>query len=179
MAPQQKETHPRKKRLLRDIDGSKWDKRATNESLVSTTDPYECKRLGHKIEGFNQEKWDEQAPKVCNRALREKVDQSSFVKEFLISTGDKILAEAAPNSKWACGLKLKDKNILDISKWERVGHGGMVYMQIRSEITGRPMPDISKVGVPIPVAPVKSPTAPAIPDGTAPAEKKEGASVTD
>ncbi len=118
--------------------------------LLSTTDPYECKRIGHKIDGFNQDKWDEQAPKVCNKALREKVDQNSFVKQFLISTGDKILAEAAPNSKWACGLKLKDNNILDITKWERVGHGGMVYMQIRSEITGRPMPDLSKVGVPIP-----------------------------
>ncbi len=35
MAPQQKETYPRKKRLLRDIGGSKWDKQATNESLVS------------------------------------------------------------------------------------------------------------------------------------------------
>ncbi len=123
--------------------------------LLSTTDPYDCKRLGHKIDGFNQEKWDEQAPKVCNRALREKVDQSSFVKEFLISTGDKILAEAAPNSKWACGLKLNDKNILDISKWERVGHGGMVYMKIRSEITGRPMPDLSKVGVPVPRVPTR------------------------
>ena len=41
-----------------------------------------CKRLGHKIDGFNQEKWDEQAPKICNRALREKFDHSSFVKEY-------------------------------------------------------------------------------------------------
>ncbi len=41
MAPQQKEPYPRKKRLLwahdeihEDIYGSKWDKRAPNESLV-------------------------------------------------------------------------------------------------------------------------------------------------
>ncbi len=142
--------------------------------LLSTTDPYECKRLGHKIDGFNQEKWDEQAPIVCNRALREKVDQNSFVKEFLISTGDKILAEAAPNSKWACGLKLSDKNILDVSKWERVGHGGMVYMKIRSEVTGRPMPDLSKVGKPAP----RLPTAVSDTDIVTPAPGSEVSAAT-
>ncbi len=34
LAHQQKETYPRKKRLLWANDGSKWDKRAANESLV-------------------------------------------------------------------------------------------------------------------------------------------------
>ncbi len=82
---------------------------------------------------------------MCDEALRAKVEQNEFVKKFLIEqTGNKILAEAAVDSKWACGLALKDDNILHKRNWERIGHGGLTFMKIRSELTGQPMPDLDE-----------------------------------
>ena len=57
MAPQQKETYPRKKRLLRDIDGLKWDKQATNESLVKGAESKgKSKGSRKKLKGSNNKK---------------------------------------------------------------------------------------------------------------------------
>ena len=106
-------------------------------------DPYTCKRLGYKVKGFKQEEWDKEVPRVCDTVLRAKVNQNEHIKQFLIKSHPKILAEAAKDSLWACGLALKDDRVLKRKNWVRVGHGGMKFMQIRSEILNVPMPDLS------------------------------------
>ncbi len=115
----------------------------TARRILLAKDPYECKRLAYKIKGFDQDEWDKAAPKICDEALRGKVDQNEFVRKFLVEqTGNKVLAEAAVDSKWACGLALHDDNILHRRNWLRIGHGGLTLMKIRSELTGLPMPDL-------------------------------------
>ncbi len=115
----------------------------TARRILFAKDPYECKRLAYKIKGFDQGEWDKAAPGVCDEVLRGKVEQNEFVRKFLTTkTGNKVLAEAAVESKWACGLALNDDNILHRRNWLRIGHGGLTYMKIRSELTGVPMPSL-------------------------------------
>ncbi len=111
--------------------------------ILLATDPYTCKRLGHQIKGFKQDKWDKEVPSVCDEVIRAKVEQNDFVRGFLIKSHPKILAEAAENTLWGCGVALKDDRVLKRRNWSQVGLGGMKYMEIRSELLGLPMPDLS------------------------------------
>ncbi len=111
-----------------------FDDQESLKKILMSRDPYECKKFGHQIKGFDQEEWDDKAPEVANTVIRAKVDQHTFVKDFLMSTGDKKLAEADKESKWACGISLDDKKLLDFNNWKRIGHAGKVYMKIRDEL---------------------------------------------
>ena len=116
----------------------------TARAILMAKDPYTCKRLGYKIKGFKQEIWDAEVPKVCDTVLRAKVNQNEHIKQFLLTSHPKILAEAAPkDSLWACGLSMKNDRVLSRKNWIRIGHGGMKYMEIRSELLNVPMPDLS------------------------------------
>ncbi len=108
--------------------------------IMAATDPYTMKRLAYQIEGFNQKTCDKEVPSVCDKVLRAKVSQHGFIKQYLIDTHPKYLAEAAPKSLWACGIALKDDDCINMSKWKRIGLGGLTLMKIRSEILGVPMP---------------------------------------
>ena len=111
--------------------------------ILLATDPYTCKRLGHQIKGFKQSEWDKEVPSVCDTVIRAKVEQNDFVRDFLIKSHPKILAEAAENTLWGCGVALKDDKVLKRKNWSQVGLGGMKYMEIRSELLGLSMPDLS------------------------------------
>ncbi len=106
----------------------------TLKKILMSRDPYECKKFGHQVKGFIQEDWDIKAPAVGETCIRAKVNQHEFIKNFLLSTGDKHLAEADKESKWACGLSLDDKKLLDFDSWKRIGHAGRIYMNIRDEL---------------------------------------------
>ncbi len=104
------------------------------KKILMSRDPYECKKFGHRIAGFDQDEWDAKAPEVADICIRAKVDQHSFIKNFLMDTKDLHLAKADKESKWACGLSLDDKNVTRFASWKRIGHAGKVYMAIRSEL---------------------------------------------
>ncbi len=115
-----------------------FDDQETLKKILMSRDPYECKKFGHQIKGFDQEDWDAKAPEVANTCIRAKVDQHKFIKDFLMSTGDKKLAEADKDSKWACGIALDDKKILNFDNWKRIGHAGKVLMNMRDELKPKP-----------------------------------------
>ena len=110
----------------------------TLKKILMSRDPYECKTLGHRVKDFDQSKWDDRAGSVADTVIRAKVNQHDFIKQFLLNTGDKKLAEAAEDSLWGCGLKLDDPNVVKYDKWLRVGHAGRVLMSIRSELRSPP-----------------------------------------
>ncbi len=115
-----------------------FDDQESLKKILMSRDPYECKKYGHLIKGFDQEEWDAKAPEVANTCIRAKVNQHKFIKDFLMSTGDKKLAEADKDSKWACGISLDDKKLLDFDAWKRIGHAGKVLMNIRDELKPKP-----------------------------------------
>ena len=108
--------------------------------IMAATDPYTMKKLAYQIDGFNQKVWDKEVPSICNTVLRAKVFQHDFIKQYLLDTHPKYLAEADPKSLWACGVALKSEDCINMKKWKRIGHGGLTLMRIRSEILKVPMP---------------------------------------
>jgi hypothetical protein len=69
--------------------------------------------------------------------VRQKFASDRDLRAVLLSTGDKILAEAAPNDCiWGIGLSVKDGRVQDPSQWQGQNVLGTALMQAREHFRG-------------------------------------------
>ncbi len=95
-----------KARLFKDYE--------TLEEILSAENQKEIKDLGRKIKNFNEELWNREKYEIVKSGNLAKFSQDENLKEFLLSTGDKIIVEASPyDSIWGIGMGAKDENIED------------------------------------------------------------------
>jgi ribA/ribD-fused uncharacterized protein len=67
------------------------------------------------------------------RAIFEKFKQHRSLKQALLSTGNGILAEAAPkDSRWGVGLSQTDPRIADKRQWRGTNFLGRALMEVRT-----------------------------------------------
>ena len=111
-----------------------FDDDVAEHRILSTDSPYEMKKIGSTVRNFNFNKWSEEAPKIAKKGLRAKFSQNSHLKERLLSTGDKNLAEATKEKLWGCGVGLYEQGCLDSSRWTRRGIMGDTLISIRDEL---------------------------------------------
>ncbi|WP_081296938.1 NADAR family protein [Gilliamella apicola] len=61
-----------------------------------------------------------------------KFSQNGELKQYLLSTKDKVLAEASPYDKiWGISLSIDDEMRFNITKWRGKNLLGKVLMQVR------------------------------------------------
>ena len=66
------------------------------QEIMDAPTPFEYKKLGRKIRGFDAEAWDAKKYDIVVEGNKAKFSQNPALKEFLLSTGDSLLAEASP-----------------------------------------------------------------------------------
>lgn len=82
------------------------------EKILKSETPNEAKSLGRKVKNFDSEVWDEHKYEILKQANILKFSQNQELKDFLLSTYDKILVEASPyDTIWGIGMLEADKNI--------------------------------------------------------------------
>ncbi len=102
------------------------------EKILESTDPASVKQSGRKIKGFNEEVWREHRFEIVYNANEAKFSQNANLKEFLMSTVDKVLVEASPHDKiWGTGMDSNHKDILNPHKWRGLNLLGFALMQVR------------------------------------------------
>ena len=81
----------------------------TFKKIMSAKHPKEYKALGRQIKNFKQETWDKAKYKIVLDGNLLKFSQNEELKQFLLSTGDKILVEASPYDKvWGIGMSAEN-----------------------------------------------------------------------
>lgn len=130
---------------------------AANDSvragIMATTDPGTIKALGRKVQGFGPGLWDAPSKNAVFNACYLKFKQNPALATLLLSTGDRPLAEAAPNDAvWGIGMSAKDAAGLDPKHWKGENRLGTILTrvrdQLRREAAGAPPPALRPV-VPI------------------------------
>ena len=115
---------------------------------MDTDDPREQKRLGRLIEGFDEDTWNKVAVDVVTKGNFAKFSQNPEMKEWLLSTQDKILVEASPYDKiWGVGLREDDPQILDREQWDGTNWLGVALSNVRDMLR----PDVDNQAVMVPV----------------------------
>ena len=86
------------------------------------------------MKGFNKEEWSLVAKQVMERGLELKFAQNSDLKEYLLSTNNKMLVEASPTDRyWGIGFGLSSNDLFDMKKWGQ-NHLGQLLMIIRNKL---------------------------------------------
>lgn len=105
------------------------------DQILKTSDPAICKKLGRKVRNFNQEKWNKNRENIARKGNFYKFSQNAKLREFLLSTGDKILVEASPKDRiWGIGMGKSDPDALDPAKWRGRNLLGFSIMSVRKKI---------------------------------------------
>ena len=110
------------------------DEEIRNE-ILSTDDPRKCKALGRKVKNFDKTVWDKEKRSIVGRGNTRKFLQNSALRDFLLSTDDKVLVEASPRDRiWGIGLGKNNPDALEPSKWRGENLLGFALMSVRDFI---------------------------------------------
>lgn len=99
--------------------------------IMNSDSPKEIKRLGREVANFNSQEWDKVKFDIVLTANYCKFSQNKDLRNFLISTGNKVLVEASPyDAVWG----IKNSKVESINDWFGENLLGFALMQVRDEI---------------------------------------------
>ena len=115
----------------------------TNSKIMKENDPKQYKELGRQVKNFSPKIWDEKKFEIVVKGNLYKFSQNENLKQFLLSTKNKILAEASPYDKiWGIGMDANDKDILNQDKWKGENLLGKALMKVRDIIKKEFFPEV-------------------------------------
>lgn len=105
------------------------------EMLIQIMDahtPLDYKKLGRRVKRFDPKVWDEHKLDIVVKANKAKFSQNEGFREFLLSTGNAIIAEASPTDKvWGIGLDRETAVKGGVNKWQGENLLGCALMEVR------------------------------------------------
>ena len=105
------------------------------EKILQCSDPKQIKALGRKVRSFDQKVWDRFKYAIVLNGNWCKFSQNRDLREFLLSTGDSVLAEASPyDSIWGIRLAASSPEARDPAKWRGQNLLGFALMEVRDEL---------------------------------------------
>ena len=105
------------------------------QKILECRNAVQAKNLGLYVNC--DESWERENMKVMEDIAKEKVSQVQEVRDKLLSTEDKIIAEAVPSFRdhlWGTGLSKEATTHTKIAKWPGKNNMGKIWMNVRKEI---------------------------------------------
>lgn len=116
-----------KARLFKDL--------ATEEKILSTTDPKQAKAYGREVVGFNEDVWLKYREPIVLKGAYAKFTQNEAYKIDILTTGARHIVEASrTDTIWGVGLYENDPLILEPRNWRGLNLLGNALMRARTRI---------------------------------------------
>lgn len=107
------------------------------EKILKAPSPNQVKSLGRKVKNFDPKLWNEHKYEIVKQGNLLKFSQNKKYKDFLLSTGDKILVEASPyDTIWGIGMLETDSRAENPLLWNGKNLLGFALMEVRDELRG-------------------------------------------
>lgn len=107
-------------------------------NLVAVRNPKDAKSLGRGVRHFDDELWQEVVCSVAYEVVMQKFSKVEDLKALLLATGDRLLAEAAPNDpNWGIGLSAASPDAHCPRTWRGSNILGWALMEARANLVGR------------------------------------------
>ena len=111
----------------------------TAKAILKSANPKEQKRLGKTVKHFDESKWNNICYDVVKEGNIAKFSQNSVLKDYLVGTGDSLLAEASPTDlKWGIGLAANNPHAMNPDRWIGQNRLGKILMEVRSMLATTP-----------------------------------------
>jgi ribA/ribD-fused uncharacterized protein len=103
--------------------------------IIEAPGPHEAKKLGRKVRNFEADVWSAKCFEIVVAGNVEKFRQNAEVLEFLLSTGNTILVEAAPRDQiWGIGLGEHNERARDPAQWRGRNLLGFALTEVRMRL---------------------------------------------
>lgn len=107
----------------------------TAQRILAEPDPGKVKALGRAVKGYVDALWAANRLRFVRRGLLEKARQHPAIREQLLASGNRTLAEASPSDIiWGIGLRESDPRALDPSQWRGQNLLGQAWMWVRYQL---------------------------------------------
>lgn len=104
--------------------------------ILIAPDPGQAKALGRKVKNFDDKTWKANARSLVTQGNLAKFQQNPPLRDYLLSTGDTILAEASPYDRiWGIGLKASDPKSHNPATWQGQNLLGFALMDVRERLS--------------------------------------------
>ncbi|HMV61545.1 MAG TPA: NADAR family protein, partial [Agitococcus sp.] len=101
--------------------------------------PAEAKKLGRAVKNFNAEQWQQHSFDIVVQGNIAKFSQNVQLKDFLLTTGQRVLVEASPlDTIWGIGLGQDNPKAQHPQKWHGENLLGFALMMTKEQIVRLP-----------------------------------------
>ncbi|MGK0291262.1 MAG: ribA/ribD-fused uncharacterized protein [bacterium] len=102
------------------------------QKILNAKHPKAAKRLGRKVKDFSAEIWDQNCFDFVVQGNLAKFSQNKQLKDFLLSTKNRVLVEASSYDKiWGIGLQEDHPHAESPEKWQGLNLLGFALMKVR------------------------------------------------
>lgn len=111
---------------------------ASLQAILKAAYPRAQKAIGRRVVGFDETVWQSVCRGIVYSGNLAKFEQNADLRERLLATGDRIIAEASPTDTiWGIGLTNGDPRAKDPAQWRGKNWLGIALMQVRDELRRR------------------------------------------
>jgi ribA/ribD-fused uncharacterized protein len=112
-----------------------FDDAETLELILKSTSPAEAKKLGRQVKNFDQTTWEAHRYNLVREGNFHKFSQNEDLKNYLLTTGDRVLVEASPRDRiWGIGLGKNNPDVENPHNWRGLNLLGFALMEVRDEL---------------------------------------------
>jgi len=105
---------------------------AVMEKIIACKSPAEAKKLGREVTGYDDDLWLQHRYAIVINGNYYKFKQNNALKQFLLSTGTRVLVEASPvDAIWGIGLAADNPDCNEPEKWRGDNLLGFALMEVR------------------------------------------------
>eukprot|EP00403_Amphidinium_massartii_P028600 CAMPEP_0178394048 /NCGR_PEP_ID=MMETSP0689_2-20121128/12501_1 /TAXON_ID=160604 /ORGANISM="Amphidinium massartii, Strain CS-259" /LENGTH=282 /DNA_ID=CAMNT_0020014657 /DNA_START=1 /DNA_END=849 /DNA_ORIENTATION=- len=104
------------------------------DDILAEPMAHKCKAKGRKCKNFDDAVWQSMVHEVAYEVVLQKFSSSEELTTTLLSTGDKIIAEANLDTLWGIGLEEDDPRVQSPEEWPGQNVLGKALMRARETI---------------------------------------------
>ncbi len=102
---------------------------------IAASHPGQAKEIGRSVRGFDDAVWRERRFELVVRGSVEKFGQHPEMRDYLLSTGVRVLVEASPVDRiWGIGVSADDERAAVPQQWEGQNLLGFALMDARRRL---------------------------------------------
>jgi ribA/ribD-fused uncharacterized protein len=105
------------------------------DRIRAAASPRAAKALGREVRGFDEQHWAERRFDLVVRGNLAKFSQHPDLRDYLLGTGSRVLAEASPLDRiWGIGLAADDERATSPGHWPGLNLLGFALMEVRQQL---------------------------------------------